>query len=193
MLISYSLKKVTYSRSWENERALNKPAFEFVCHNLFLRIGCIQHVIKSSPCNCKAMCAFSFVQIANYCTSWRQWPVRVHLSHSPFYCSQTLPLYQTDLPIIYAMHLRSAYIYKWDVGPCTHWLQRDRGRTDWGGGGHQKGAGGGDYLWMAKEDRLAFLGSDVYSLGVWLSTSTGASNWFGSTQSKDSGRKWVSS
>ena len=32
---------------------------------------------------------------------------------------------QTDLPIIYTMHLRSAYLYKWDVGPYTHWLQRD--------------------------------------------------------------------
>ena len=31
--------------------------------------------------------------------------MRVHLSHSPFYCSQTLQLYRTYLPIIYTMHL----------------------------------------------------------------------------------------
>ena len=55
-----------------------------------------------------------FDEIANYCTLWRQWPVQVHLSHSWFYCSQTLQLCtceiklsynQTDTLVMYTMHL----------------------------------------------------------------------------------------
>ena len=55
-----------------------------------------------------------FDEIANYCTSWIQSPVQVHMSHNRFYYSQTLQLCtcevklshnQTDTLVIYTMHL----------------------------------------------------------------------------------------
>ena len=87
------------------------------CHNItYISIGLVvfsmwsglHHVIVR-PC-----VPLLFVEIANYCTLWRQWPVRVHMSHSPYYCSQTLHLCtcevklsynQTDTIVIYTMHL----------------------------------------------------------------------------------------
>ena len=78
------------------------------------------------------------------------------------------------------MHLRSAYLYKWDVGPYTHWLlQRDRGGTGWGGGGHRRRAGGGDRFWKAKQGQLASLGSDVQPAGVWFCYKYWSCNWLG--------------
>ena len=141
------------------------------------------------------------VEIAIYCTSWRQWPVWVHMSHSRFYCSQTLQLhvYMRSKTVIqpnrYTSHIHNAHISTNGMlgGPYTHWLlQRDRGGTGYGRGGY--------YIKRGRRWR-SFLGGHGGPTGI-SRFGPSTSRWVilvqvlelvGSTQSKDRGGEWVSS